>query len=587
MSLHRKVVLLFLGVAVLPLLVFALVARGQSLELAGLAARAEAANAVADVVALLEEEAEEARRGLAALAVTLGEGGGVPAPDSLLMERILAAGSGPAPAGFVGMALEDASGAVRATAGLATGSTACVRDRFSTPVSVRVPLPDGSGTLVGTYRPGLGAGIAPVGAGLRVFDGGGEIVLAVPCAQAALPVPAGLNGEGGGAGAVDGRTWTPAGILEGDGEGRFLAYARGDAPGWTAVAVGTTRLRARLAALFRAYWLFLVGLAATAVLAFAILVRPVTGALHDLTLAAERVAGGDLRPWLPTPRRDEVGRLTLAFAEMTDRMRETLAHAEKTGRLALLGKLSAYLAHEIRNPLSSVRMNLQRLDRWRRAGEIPERCGTAISTSLEETDRLTAAVTNVLQLAPGKPRPRQRVALHDLLREVESLLRPELGRGGVTVTWALDAHGHEVLGDTGQLKGVFINLLLNALHAQPDGGAVHISSRLHPGGAGAPGPLVEVRVRDSGPGVPAGIRDRIFEPFFTTRELGSGIGLAVASQVVRDHGGAIFLEEPHRQDEGAEFVILLPLAAAAPEEGAGEIHPGVPPWLAGEAPSAG
>jgi two-component system NtrC family sensor kinase len=94
-----------------------------------------------------------------------------------------------------------------------------------------------------------------------------------------------------------------------------------------------------------------------------------------------------------------------------------------------------------------------------------------------------------------------------------------------------------------------------------------------------PGPQVELRFRDGGPGVPSEIRGRVFEPFFTTRESGSGIGLAVASQTIRDHGGEIWLADSTRLDEGADFVVTLPLAAMVLAGDAGPVTPRLAEWL--------
>ncbi|HSH75174.1 MAG TPA: ATP-binding protein, partial [Longimicrobiales bacterium] len=262
-----------------------------------------------------------------------------------------------------------------------------------------------------------------------------------------------------------------------------------------------------------------------------------------------------------------------------DRLRATVTGASHSGRLAVLGKMSAYLAHEIRNPLSAVKMNLQRLERWRRAEGLSERYAETIEISLREVDRLSATVSNILQLSPNRPQPREAVSIHELITEVGRLLDRDFARRGVALRWDLSAKADRVLGVPGQLKGVIINLMLNALDAQPRGGRLLICSALVSGTTEAPGPLLELRFRDHGSGVPPEIRDRIFEPFFTTKERGSGIGLALASQTVADHGGTMFLDASSRVEEGAEFVIRLPLAAVVHAAASGEVEPQVAPWL--------
>ena len=569
MSLHYKIVWLFIGVAILPLLILAGVARQQSLAAADFASEADIMARAAAVARYLSDEAAVAEATLEALARLPPE-----ALTSAYLEDVLETRAGPQPVGFEVLEVTDSTGGVRATGGQPREGSVCRANRLSSLVRLELPLAAGGGVLRGAYRPGWGAGFQG-GGGLRVYDGDGSLLAASPCDyDPGMPAEI-LASESGG------------GILQesgprADAPDATSAFARVYSRNWAVVASGGSALREALAGLFRSYWLFVLVLAGTAVLAFSILLRQVTGSVADLTRAAERVAGGDLRPWLPAPRDDEMGRLTLAFSEMTDRLRDMVAQVDRTGRLAVLGKLSAYLAHEIRNPLSAVKMNLQRLQRWQQAGELPERAAGPIEVSLNEVGRLSTAVSNILQLAPGKPAPREIVSLHELVSDAARLLDSEFTRSGVGLRWELEAELDRVVGQPGPLKGVVINLMINALDAQPNGGQLLIRSALKPGTATAPGPKLELRFRDAGPGVPPKIQDRIFEPFFTTKEGGSGVGLAVVAQTIRDHGGELYLEDRLRVDEGAEFVIRLPLAPVAGDESSAPAEPDVPPWSGDE-----
>jgi signal transduction histidine kinase len=563
MSLHHKIVLLFIGVAVLPLLIFAGVARQQSLAAADLSAGLNLLTRASGGLEVVELEAASAEATLLALA-RAGSG-------NLTEERLdalLATGVGPPPDGFRSLAVLDSLGSPIRSAELPDRTAGCRGERFSAPVRLEVPLEGARGRLAAEYWPGRGIDVRGLeGSWLR--DPQGRLVMASPCAASGEAPSSTLGGSRlRGSQAVE---------LDGLGAGT-LAFARGETAPWTFAATGINVFRGPLGRLFRNYWVFVLGLGATAVLAFSLLLRRVTGSMAELTLAAERVAAGDLRPWLPTPRDDEVGHLTSAFARMTDRLRELVDQVDRTGRLAILGQLSAYLAHEIRNPLSAVKMNLQRLQRWHRAGEIPERCGGAIQVSLREVDRLSAAVSNILQLTPGEPREKEIVRVHDLVSDAARLLDSEFTKRGVGLRWELNARADRVLGDPGQLKGVIINLMLNALEAQPDGGRLLILSELHPRPDQGSGPFVELHFIDSGPGIPSAIAGQIFDPFFSTKEQGSGIGLAVARQTIRDHGGDIRLAENRILDEGAEVVVLLPLAAVSPEDRKEKTEPRVPVW---------
>lgn len=556
MSLHYKILLLFAGVAILPLLLFAGVARQESLAAADEGAQAMLETDVVDGVELVEREAAAARATLLALA-RAAEGG----LTEETLGAMLAAGVGPPPDGFQSLAVLDSAGATRmgVEAPGASRAQGCWRNRFSAPVRLQVPF--GGGWLAAEYRPGMAVDLRNLTT-VRLRDAEDRLVMASPCEEA-------------GEGSPGGDTARPE---AGGGSSETFEYARRGASGWLLEATAVNTLRVPLGRLFSYYWVFVLGLGATAVLAFSLMLRRVTGSMAELTVAAERVAAGDLSPWLPAPRDDEMGHLTAAFGRMTDRLRALVAQVDRTGRLAILGQLSAYLAHEIRNPLSAVKMNLQRLQRWHRAGEIPERCGGAIQVSLREVDRLSSAVSNILQLTPGEPRDKEIVPVHELVSDAARLLDTEFSKRGVGLRWELNARADRVLGDPGQLKGVIINLMLNALEAQPDGGHLLILSELRPSDGERPGPWLHLRFEDEGPGIPTEIAPRIFEPFFSTKEQGSGIGLAVARQTIQNHGGDIYVEEREPTAAGAGIVVRLPLAAVAPEDPSERTEPRVPAW---------
>jgi signal transduction histidine kinase len=140
----------------------------------------------------------------------------------------------------------------------------------------------------------------------------------------------------------------------------------------------------------------------------------------------------------------------------------------------------------------------------------------------------------------------------------------------------LDAEADKVLARVGQVKSVILNLMVNALEAQPEGGRLDIKTNL----ASSPesgGPILQLHFRDGGKGIPPEIRDRVFEPFFSTKAGGSGIGLAMASQAVQDCMGDLYLEPSLSAEAGAEFVVALPLAAVETAV-ATNLDSGLDPW---------
>jgi len=331
--------------------------------------------------------------------------------------------------------------------------------------------------------------------------------------------------------------------------------------GWSVTAyTSTTEAMGPLRQITVVYWAFVLILSFSTALVFSLMLGRFTRSLTHLSRAAEEIGLGELDPWLPLANSGEVGQLTLAFSRMLGRIREMMMQVGQSGRLAVIGQMSAYLAHEIRNPLSSIKMNLQRLLRWTRSGQLPEYCREPLEISLKEVERLNNSVSGVLQLSGAGEGPKEIVELHEVLDEATELLSSRFRRQGVDLTLDLDADADLILARPGQLKSVTLNLIMNALEAQPGGGHLAIETALVSSPDFA-GPAIAIHFRDQGPGVPPHVRDRIFEPFFTTKNGGSGIGLAMAKQAVEDSGGQLLLMPSLPPQAGAEFVVVLPLAS--------------------------
>lgn len=293
--------------------------------------------------------------------------------------------------------------------------------------------------------------------------------------------------------------------------------------------------------------------------AFLILAQRMTRSLEDLTDAADRIGEGDLMPSLPTGR-DEVGRLSHSFNVMLARLQAMIRQNEAARRLAVTGEVAAQLSHEIRNPLSSIRLNLQSLARETGTGAPPADLAQVLRLCLREINRLDEAVSTVLDL--GQPRPPERRPCHlsEVVDDALDVVRSRLLSRRIEIDWDDRAERDLVAGDAGQLKGLFLNLLLNALEAMPSGGVLWIWSENGRSESGQD--EVRVHIADTGDGIQAELRGLVFEPFYTTKVGGSGIGLAVARQTAEAHGGRLYLDSAPVRARGAEFVLALPLTAA-------------------------
>jgi len=217
--------------------------------------------------------------------------------------------------------------------------------------------------------------------------------------------------------------------------------------------------------------------------------------------------------------------------EQADQILEIEEQLRRADRLSALGELSAGMAHEIRNPLGSIRGTAEIL----RDG-VPQddpRLEFA-DILLKEVDRLNKVVQDFLDFArPGDP-PMSHADLNRAIDEVVLLLGKQAEKAGVRMRF--DAgETPDLCGDIEKLKQVVLNLALNALQAMPDGGHLDIATESRDD-------RIHLILRDSGGGIPAGQLEKIFNPFFTTRDDGTGLGLAITHRIVQQHQGTIRVE---------------------------------------------
>jgi signal transduction histidine kinase len=285
-----------------------------------------------------------------------------------------------------------------------------------------------------------------------------------------------------------------------------------------------------------------------------------------LTEAAQRLGrGAPDAVAVPEGGGDELAVLAREFNAMAQRLaareRELRAQGEalvRSERLAAIGRIAAQITHEIRNPLSSISLNAEELsERLRDAGKQPNGAAAALCDAIvREVDRLAAVTEEYLRYA-RVPKPQvARVDLNDVVRDLLDFVRPELVSGGVRIEQKLEPHLPQVVADAAQIRQVLLNLVRNAREAMPSGGALSVSTRTIDGGAA-------VDVRDTGPGIDPARLARIFDPFFTTKERGTGLGLALAQEIAREHGGELTCAST--PGSGTTFTLRLP---AAPDEGA-------------------
>jgi two-component system, NtrC family, sensor kinase len=282
----------------------------------------------------------------------------------------------------------------------------------------------------------------------------------------------------------------------------------------------------------------------------AVYTRHVLRPLALVTRRARDVAKGDLQPHSVLDSGDEIGELSTAFESMVGAISEMEGRLVKSERLATIGKMAAHVTHEIRNPLSSMALNLELLEE-----EITQTDTTtkpllrAIGVELE---RLTALTEHYLSIARDTSATLEQEDIVAVVREALVFMRPELQRHGVTLRSELPRTASLVAIDEAQIKQALYNLLRNSCEAISEEGTLWVSLD----DRGPEG--VRLVVEDDGSGVDPTVKGSLFEPFVTTKSSGTGLGLAITRQIVERHGGTIDCEP--REPRGTRFVVTIPRA---------------------------
>jgi signal transduction histidine kinase len=236
-------------------------------------------------------------------------------------------------------------------------------------------------------------------------------------------------------------------------------------------------------------------------------------------------------------------------------------------RLAVMGELSAAIAHEIRQPLGAILSNTDAAEMMIDSGQIDVQQLREILADIRSDDlRAHEVIRRLRALLQKQQVEHAPVDLHETLAGALVLLAPEAERRKVRIEPQFNARGRAVLGDAIQMQQVLVNLVRNAMDAvdgvAPEQRLVRVSTADTAGG-------IELRVQDSGHGIAAEDKARLFDSFFSTKPHGMGMGLSIVRSIVEAHGGSVRAESP--ADQGSTFIVVLPLAvgsAAVPEAAA-------------------
>jgi len=266
--------------------------------------------------------------------------------------------------------------------------------------------------------------------------------------------------------------------------------------------------------------------------------------------------------YLMKQKRQKVVGVVAVFADLTE-IRQLQKKLKNSENLAMLGEMAACVAHELRNPLSTI----QGLSELIGSGKLePDEAERYAETIVKEAQRIDRTIHEILNFSSNQKIEKAPLDLNLLLEEVLESVEADAERSDVTIDWQ-PYNGLPLLSaDEHQLRKVFTNLILNAIQALEDGGKISVETTTGQ-------EEIAVSVKDDGPGIPSKIRRKIFNPFFTTRDDGTGLGLAIARKIVEDHDGSMELNT--EDGKGTEFIVHLSLpetpvsreaVVAAPED---------------------
>lgn len=245
-------------------------------------------------------------------------------------------------------------------------------------------------------------------------------------------------------------------------------------------------------------------------------------------------------------------------AVMTQFQEERLKKLFHADKLATVGELAAGAAHEIRNPLTSIRSTVQFLKK-----DLPGDKYGLVDGVIEEVDRIDGIIRGLLSLSKSSELHLSRVDLREALQQTLMLLDPEMKRNRIAVNQELMIVDPTVEADQAQVKQVFLNVLLNSAQAMPEGGTITVHMADRPDGKREESiDSVRVTLSDNGPGMPEETIRRVFDPFFTTKENGTGLGLSITYGIVHGHGGEIDItSKTDPSSHGTSVTIRFPRKA--------------------------
>jgi signal transduction histidine kinase len=272
----------------------------------------------------------------------------------------------------------------------------------------------------------------------------------------------------------------------------------------------------------------------------------ITVPVKKLVKVTERVTSGDLTVEADVRTRDEIGILAKSFNQMTRELKASRDKLVQSERLAVLGQIAAGIAHDIRNPLTSVKMIVQLLKRKSHDDDSKE----SLQVVLDEIDRLEIIVSGLLDFARPMELRLRPANVIDVMKEVVRLMAPNLRHRKIEISIdeANNELIHEVMIDTDRMKQVFMNIILNSMQAMPDGGKIIVRCVQD-------NDSIQINISDTGIGMSEEVLKHAYDPFFSAKSDGTGLGLTNVKKIIELHGGDIQIDSAENQ--GTKVIIKI------------------------------
>jgi signal transduction histidine kinase len=336
-------------------------------------------------------------------------------------------------------------------------------------------------------------------------------------------------------------------------------YVEGSPTKWASIKIGLSmeevraqELRTRLMLILIGCGGLLIGIAGASLLA-----RRITRPLKKLVEGTVRISKGDFAQKIDIDTKDEIGNLAQSFNEMSRQLvltRERMEAANKkllqAEKLASIGRISAGLAHEIRNPLTSVKLNIQKVMESNSLDDVDKE---HLDISQEGIGHIENFIKELLNFTRVPELHLGHFSVEEIMDESIKMIRGTLRLKKVQLEKNVEEHLPDMLVDGDKLRQVFLNILHNACEAVTETGKINISlSRTE----GSEGQGVKIEISDNGSGIPEKDWETIFEPFYTTKSTGIGLGLANARKIIEQHKGCIRVKK--KKSQGACFEVIIP-----------------------------